>query len=299
MSTEHVTLPVVPGSPPELIVYDRLCRCPYLADRVARMPLRLPARKLRRSELDQRLEVGDRRQGLVLYRTQCPSCQACVPIRIPVQRFELSRGQRRILARGDRLLTVTVGPPSLDDRRVELYDIHKRGRGLSDGQPAIDAEGYEDFLVNTCCDTIEIRYSLAGTLVGVAVTDRAKNSLSAVYCYYDPSQGKLSLGTYSILKQIDLCRRLGLRWLYLGLYIAESPVMAYKARFRPHEQLIQGRWIPIEKTDPLLPVPPKKSREDRLFATDQVLFPEDTDATIELPEDIASAIVGNEGVSED
>lgn len=245
MSSEHVTLPVVPGNPPELIVYDRLCRCPYLPDRVARMPLRLPARKLRRPELDQRLAAGDRRQGLVLYRTQCPSCDACVPIRIPVNRFVLSRSHRRVLARGDAALEVRIGPPALDERRVELYDLHKRGRGLSDGQAPIDAEGYEDFLVNTCCDTFELRYFLDGELIGVAVTDRGRSALSAVYCYYDPTYAKLSIGTYSILKQIELCRRLGLRWLYLGLYIAESRVMAYKARFLPHELLLQGRWVPF------------------------------------------------------
>jgi arginine-tRNA-protein transferase len=170
-----------------------------------------------------------------------------VPIRIPVDRFEFSRGHRRILNRGDRDLTVTIGQPTLDARRVELYDLHKRGRGLSDGQPAIDAEGYEDFLVNTCCDTFEIRYSRGEELIGVAVTDRGKAALSAVYCYYDPAYSKLSIGTYSILKQLELCRRLGLKWLYLGLYIEESEVMAYKARFVPHEQLVAGRWVATEK----------------------------------------------------
>ncbi|HEY5959593.1 MAG TPA: hypothetical protein VIV60_23725, partial [Polyangiaceae bacterium] len=53
------SLRVVPGHPPELVVYDRTSNCPYLPGRPARLPLRLPARHLRADELDQRLAAGD------------------------------------------------------------------------------------------------------------------------------------------------------------------------------------------------------------------------------------------------
>ena len=82
----------------------------------------------------------------------------------------------------------------------------------------------------TCCETLEIRYRLGGELVGLAIADRSSEALSAVYCYYDPMHERLSLGTYSILKQLELCRLWGLKYLYLGLYIAESVHMRYMAR---------------------------------------------------------------------
>jgi arginine-tRNA-protein transferase len=81
----------------------------------------------------------------------------------------------------------------------------------------------------------------------VALVDRADDSLSAVYCYYDPSYEKLGLGTYSILKQIELCRQWGLRFLYLGLYIEGSVHMRYKARFLPHQRLLDGQWVGFDK----------------------------------------------------
>jgi arginine-tRNA-protein transferase len=238
---------VVPGEPPELIVYDRLQPCPYLADRVARMPLRIPARLLHRAELEQRLETGDRRQGIFLYRTSCPGCRACEPIRIDVASFVPNRSQRRAAARGNAQLTVEVADPIADARRVELYNRHKELRGLSSDRDGIDIEGYREFLVVSCCESFELRYMLGNELIGVALVDRSEDALSAVYCYYDPAYEKLSLGTFSVLKQIELCKTWGLRYLYLGLYISDSERMRYKARFLPHQRRIDGQWQTFER----------------------------------------------------
>lgn len=238
---------VVPGEPPELIVYDRLQPCPYLADRVARMPLRIPARLLHRAELEQRLETGDRRQGIFLYRTSCPGCRACEPIRIDVANFAANRSQRRAFERGNAQLTVEVADPIADARRVELYNRHKELRGLSSDRDGIDIEGYREFLVVSCCESFELRYMLGDELIGVALVDRSEDALSAVYCYYDPAYEKLSIGTFSVLKQIELCKAWGLRHLYLGLYISDSERMRYKARFLPHQRRIDGQWQTFER----------------------------------------------------
>jgi arginyl-tRNA--protein-N-Asp/Glu arginylyltransferase len=116
---------------------------------------------------------------------------------------------------------------------------------LSAGQGEVDVRSYREFLAMTCCDTLEIRYRLGGKLVGVAIADRSSEALSAVYCYYDPSYERLGIGTYSILKQLELCGCWGLRYLYLGLYIADSVHMRYKARFSPHQRLLDGEWREI------------------------------------------------------
>lgn len=246
---------IVLGSPPELVVYDREQACPYLRERTSRLPLRLPSRPLSHAELDERLVRGDRRQGFVLYKPQCPSCNACEAIRIDVQRYELNSSQRRILRRGDRDLTMKRGTPIVDQRRVDIYNAHKAGRGLRDGQPPIDADGYRDFLVASCCDTFELAYYAGSTLVGVAIVDRAENALSAVYCCYDPAFSRYGIGTYSILKQLQACREMGLEFLYLGLYISECSTMAYKATFLPHQRLLSGRWQDFEAPDHMTPRP--------------------------------------------
>lgn len=234
------------GETREWLVYDEPGPCPYLPGRVARLPMRLPVRRLRSRELAERLRSGDRRQGVFLYRPNCPACCACEGIRLEVSVFRPDKTQQRVLRRGEATLRTEVGRPTLTPKKVELYNRHKRERGLMLGDRLIDAHGYAEFLIETCTDTIELTYWQKDRLVGVAIADRAADALSAVYCFYDPADARLSPGTYSILKQLSLCRAWGLRYLYLGLYVGGCRAMRYKARYRPHERLIDGIWRRFE-----------------------------------------------------
>jgi leucyl-tRNA---protein transferase len=229
-------------------VHDAPAACPYLEGEVSRLPLRLPLRALRRPEFDVRLRSGDRRQGLLLYRTACPQCQACEPIRLDIDRFTPNRSQRRTLKGGRAQLTVELGPLEATEEKARLYNRHKFGRGLSKGEDGIDLEGYRAFLGESCCESFELRYRHGDRLVGVAITDRSDTALSAVYCYFDPDYGRLSPGTYSILEQVELARRWGLRYVYLGLYVAGCGSMSYKSRFLPHERLLDGQWTEFDRT---------------------------------------------------
>ena len=93
-----------------------------------------------------------------------------------------------------------------------------------------------------------------GRLLGVLVTDRLENGLSAVYTFYDPLEDKRSLGTFGVLWQIMEARRLGMSYLYLGYWIKDSRKMRYKTHFRPLELLIRQRWVLM--TDSMLDTPP-------------------------------------------
>lgn len=233
---------MVAAQPPELVVYDEPGECSYLDDQTWRLPLRLPVRMLTREEFGRRLEDGDRRQGRLLYRTACPSCSACEPIRLDMNRFRPSKSHRRVLRQGDAKVTTELGPIAITEERVRLYNLHKRGRDLMSGDLDAGLESYRSFLGESCCDSFEMRYRIDGELIGVAIVDRADNALSAVYFYWDPKHADLSPGTYSIMKQVELCNRLGLQYLYLGLYIARCLPMSYKSRFKPHQRLIDGDW---------------------------------------------------------
>src|SRR5436189_6157092 len=115
----------------EVVVYEGLDPCLYLPGRLARMPLRYPAAPLAPAQFDACLAAGDRRTGPFLYRTTCPTCRACEPIRLDMATFCPNRTQRRVLRKGDEALRTSIGPAAVSEERVTLFNAHRHGRGLA------------------------------------------------------------------------------------------------------------------------------------------------------------------------
>lgn len=225
------------------LVYDGLQACPYLPGQVARMPLYRQLRRLTLDETDERLGNAERRVGACLYRTSCPTCRACEGIRVPVDAFVPSKSQRRVARRWEDHGRVEIGPVALTDEKLALFNRHKRERGLADPDDELMTPlGYASWLVYSCLLTMEMRYYHRDQLVGVGVVDLGRRAASSVYFYFDPDAASLSPGTWSVLQEIELCRRTGRSWLYLGLYVENCRSLVYKADFMPHERLVDGAW---------------------------------------------------------
>ena len=87
----------------------------------------------------------------------------------------------------------------------------------------------------------------AHRLVGVLLADWLADGLSAVYSFFDPGSRRRGLGNFMVLWLIERARRDGLPHVYLGYWIAESPKMSYKTRFRPIEALGPEGWRRLER----------------------------------------------------
>ncbi|SVE44351.1 uncharacterized protein METZ01_LOCUS497205 [marine metagenome] len=92
-------------------------------------------------------------------------------------------------------------------------------------------------------------------LVGVALGDHTANTFSAIYTFYNINIPKFSLGTFSILKQLEFCRQNAVKFYYLGYYIGDNRSLKYKAGFRPNEIYVDHSWRPFKsaKGDYLIP----------------------------------------------
>jgi arginine-tRNA-protein transferase len=215
--------------------------CSYLPGRLARSQVATPNFLIDSQVYSELVQRGFRRSGTFTYRPRCDACHACVPTRIPVADFSPNRTQRRIERHHCNLV---ASLHSLEDNEeyFRLYLRYQAARHL-EGEEAQDSrEQYRNFLLQSHVDSILVEFREDGVLRMISIIDILADGLSSVYTFYDPDVEKASYGTYNILWQIDMCRELGLPYLYLGYWIKECRKMSYKTRFRPVQGLAQGVW---------------------------------------------------------
>ena len=183
---------------------------------------------------DDVLAKGFRRSGPVYYVPECPGgCRECVPVRVPVREFRMSRSQRRVWKRCADQVTARARPPRMKDEHHDLYNRH--ARHVSATAKVAERDDYEEFLCRPVGDTVQIEYLIDGRLAGVSTLDLGKQDVSSVYFFWDPDLASYGLGTYSALWEMEWCRERGFRYYYLGYWIRDCSSMSYKTRFRPYE----------------------------------------------------------------
>ncbi|MDG1483894.1 MAG: arginyltransferase [Myxococcota bacterium] len=232
----------------EKLVHDELEPCPYITGKVARMPLRWQLRRPSPDEFDASLARGDRRIGRMLYQTSCPECVACEPLRLPVETFKPSRSQRKTVKKNADL-RIEVGPARFSSEKLDLYNRHKQERGLARHERRMNQRGYEGWFLNSCATTLEFRYLAEDRLIGLGIMDVGRLDTSSVYFFFDPDESRRSLGTYSVLVEMNWQKERSGRHHYLGLYVEQCQHLVYKARYFPHERRVGGEWKTFSRDD--------------------------------------------------
>jgi leucyl-tRNA---protein transferase len=246
--------------------------CSYLPAVQARSQVATPAFLINAPVYSELVQHGFRRSGTYTYRPLCDDCQACVPLRVLAKQFTANRSQRRAWAQHGHLEAslhhLQDGPEYYD-----LYQRYQRSRHPDGGMDNDDRESYQSFLLQSHVDSLLVEFrepfdpadettshstkpasgqvagyqDRQGVLRMVSVIDLLGDGLSSVYTFYEPDLPRARLGIYNVLWQIELCRKLGLDFVYLGYWIEQSRKMAYKTVYQPAQGLIDGAWQAISK----------------------------------------------------
>jgi arginine-tRNA-protein transferase len=127
--------------------------------------------------------------------------------------------------------------------QFQLFQRYQQVRHGDGDMASMSFYDYRAMVEDTPIETFIIEFrDEQDRLVSACLGDKLGDGLSAVYSFFAPGMEKRSLGTYAILWLIERARTLRLPYVYLGYWVPESRKMAYKARFRPSEVLVNGTW---------------------------------------------------------
>ncbi|WP_332889040.1 arginyltransferase [Methyloprofundus sedimenti] len=220
---------------------DKPHKCSYLADHSAQFAYIHPDFSVNTDIYSQLISQGFRRSGDYAYKPYCATCKKCIPARLAVEDFQLSRQQRRTLKKNTDI-EAKIKPAKYEQAHYDLYQLYQLSRHTGGDMANTTEENYINFLSSDWCNTLFVEFSCNNELAGVAVIDLLDNALSAVYTFFDPKFSARSLGVYAVLWQIEYAKSLGLDWLYLGYWIESCQKMSYKINYQPLQGLLDNQW---------------------------------------------------------
>lgn len=213
-----------------------------------------PIQGLRRADYDALLGMGWFRGTGIIYRSEVVCIDEQVygirNIRFPVQSFNMRRSHARLFRKNMKQFTLRVGTPRVDARREELY------RGHMHRFKAFVHETLEDILLSPRMgaeiDAMEIGVYDGEKLVAVSYIDAGESSMASILCLYDPAYSRYSLGTFTMLLEMDMAKRLGLDFYYPGYVLDLPSAFDYKLSLGPCQWLHKEEgwnWLETATTE--------------------------------------------------
>ena len=219
--------------------------CPYLSGRIEQQLFTELTGPSAQHTFERLGEAGFRRSHHIMYRPVCNGCNSCVPVRVVASEFDNGKSWRRIRRANADIAAVDVGT-SVTEEQYALFRRYVESRHGDGDMAQMTARDYVNLVTASPVATTLIEFRDAdGTLVAGCLVDQLRDGYSAVYSFFDPDLSQRSLGSYMILWLIDEAKRKGLRNVYLGFWIDQSPKMAYKSRFTPLEAFGPTGWRTI------------------------------------------------------
>lgn len=178
-------------------------------------------------KMDRLWAEGWRHFGILFFRYQTAfhggSRFTVLPLRIDLQRFVMSRSQKRVLAKNSDAAMI-LRPTFIDTAKEALFLQHRTR--FKENVP----DSLDDFLSavpdSVPCVNWELCIYHHDRLIGVTFLDLGQTATSAVYAIFDPAESRRSLGILMMLHSIRFSSERGYRHYYPG-YAYREPFSSY------------------------------------------------------------------------
>ncbi len=167
--------------------------------------------------------------------------------RVPLQAYELSKSQRRLLRRVHARYDIKIELYRASREQDELYERYQTAHPLDVGETITDIFGHHtpslDFRTHI------LRISLDGRLIAFSCFDLGDDSIASLFGCYEPRYASESLGFASMLMEMEYGHRTGRHYYYPGYCVPGLDAFAYKLRLPNLEALTYPleEWQPMPK----------------------------------------------------
>ncbi len=166
------------------------------------------------------------------------------PLRVDLERFTLSKSQRRVLRKNDALRCEFL-PAALTPDAQAMFQRHKER--FKSNVPEELGVFLSPRPATIPCPCVMLCVYLDTVLVAVSYLDVGATSTSAVYGMFEPEHAWRSLGIYTLLREIEFTQARGCRYYYPGYATLEPSPYDYKKQLHALEALdwADEDWRPL------------------------------------------------------
>lgn len=171
-------------------------------------------------------------------------CRVIV-LRIRLDGFRPSKSQRKCLRRNADL-RVLKRPLQILKQHERLFELH--ASRFQHNRPASIYGFFSAWSHLMPCFGMEFDLFKHNQLVATSFFHMGQKSMASNYCIYHPDEAWRSLGTYTMLLEIEYARFLGKKFYYPGFVYDLPSEFDYKLNFNNLEYFDWwGNWYPIER----------------------------------------------------
>ena len=172
-----------------------------------------------------------------------------IPLRVDLGEFVMNKNQRRVWRQNEDVRW-EIAPAEFDDAMHAMFARHSER--FEDNKPTTLHAFFSDEPSLVPCECVAVKAWLGDELIAVSFMDLGAEAVSSVYAIYEPEHAKRSLGTLTLLKEIQLAKIINRRWLYQGFGTRLPSRYDYKQRL----SAVHGydweaqQWCELEKLCP-------------------------------------------------